>query len=92
MLDNFDVGVLVPYVRISVNGASRIYGQSNDELQRVLVDASASGLGDIAIFGKYRFWTLSPTGGQRRAARRPGRGRDRCGSRVATRTISSASG
>ena len=60
VLDNLDIGILVPYVRISVKGASRIYGQSNDELQRVLVDASASGLGDIAIFGKYRFWSLSP--------------------------------
>jgi hypothetical protein len=61
VLDNFDVGVLVPYVRISVKGVSRIFGQSNDELQRVLVNASAAGLGDIAIFGKYRFWTLKPS-------------------------------
>lgn len=60
VLDNLDVGVLVPYVRISVNGVSRIYGQSNDELQRVLLNASATGLGDVAIFGKYRFWTLEP--------------------------------
>jgi hypothetical protein len=59
-LDNFDVGVLVPYVRISVKGVSRIFGQSNDELQRVLINASAGGLGDVAIFGKYRFWTLRP--------------------------------
>jgi hypothetical protein len=58
VLDNLDVGVLIPYVRISVSGASRIYGQSDDELQRVLIDATASGLGDIALFAKYRFWTL----------------------------------
>lgn len=58
LLDNLDVGVLIPYVRISIAGVSRIYGQSNDELQRVFINASAGGLGDIAIFGKYRFWTM----------------------------------
>ena len=59
--DNFDVGVLVPYVQMSVRGASRIYGESNIELQRVLIDASTGGLGDVALFAKYRFWTLKPT-------------------------------
>ena len=57
VLDNLDIGILVPYVRVSVTGNSRIYGQANDELQRVLVDASVAGLGDVALLGKYRFWT-----------------------------------
>jgi len=60
VLDNLDVGVLIPYVHLDVAGAARIYGPANDELQRVLIDASAGGLGDIALFGKYRFWTIEP--------------------------------
>jgi hypothetical protein len=56
VLSNLDVGVLVPYVRISVTGASHLQGPSADELKRVLINASAAGLGDIAIFAKYRFW------------------------------------
>ena len=58
VLNNLDVGVLVPYVRTSITGASRLYGASQEELQRVLIDASTSGLGDIAIFAKYRFWSV----------------------------------
>jgi len=60
VLNNLDVGVLVPHVKLSVKGTSRIFGQSNEELQRVLLDASSSGIGDIAIFGKYRFWEFGP--------------------------------
>lgn len=60
VLNNLDVGVLVPYVQISVKGTSRIFGQANEELQRVLLDASSGGIGDIAIFGKYRFWQFGP--------------------------------
>ena len=60
VLDNLDVAVLVPYVHLSITGTSSIYGVSNDELQRVAIDASASGIGDIAVFGKYRFWTQQP--------------------------------
>lgn len=56
VLDTLDVGVLVPYVHIAVEGTSRIFGQADEELQRVNLDASASGVGDVAIFGKYRFW------------------------------------
>ncbi len=56
--DRLDVGLLVPYTRITVEGVSRIFGQSSDELQRVLLDASAAGLGDLAMFAKYRFWTI----------------------------------
>ena len=54
--DNFDVGVMVPLVNVSVTGASHIFDQSARELQRVGFDGSSSGLGDIAVFGKYRFF------------------------------------
>jgi hypothetical protein len=60
ILDNLDVGVLIPYVHLSIAGTSSIYGVANDELQRVALDASAGGFGDITVSGKYRFWTLRP--------------------------------
>ena len=56
LFDNFDLGVMVPYVRVSTEGWSRIFGQTDEELQRVRLDRSANGIGDIAIMGKYRFW------------------------------------
>ena len=59
--DNFDVGVLVPYVSVSIDGSSRIFGETDEELQRVNVDKSANGIGDIAIIGKYRFWQSART-------------------------------
>jgi hypothetical protein len=61
VLDNLDVGVMVPWVHISVSGTSRAFGEAGEELQRVLLDGSHSGIGDIAIFGKYRFWQFGPT-------------------------------
>ncbi len=59
LFDNLDVGVLVPYVHVSVAGASRIFGQAGEELQQVGLDGSAEGIGDIAITGKYRIWESS---------------------------------
>ena len=60
LLDNLDIGVMVPWVHISVSGSSRAFGEAGDELQRVLLDSSHSGVGDIAILGKYRFWQFGP--------------------------------
>jgi hypothetical protein len=59
LLDNVDVGVLVPYVHVSLSGASRIFGQAGEELQQIGLNGSAEGIGDIAITGKYRFWESS---------------------------------
>lgn len=56
LFDRLDVGVAIPYVRVTVRGASRLKDQSGDELQRVNLTAAAEGVGDVAIFGKYRFW------------------------------------
>lgn len=58
--DNVDVGVMVPFVSVSLRGDSRILGQSGQELQRVEFDGSSSGIGDIAIIGKYRFLHVGP--------------------------------
>ena len=55
--EHVEVGVVVPYVRISVQGASRIFDQRDDELQRVFLDASSDGIGDIGIVTKWHFWS-----------------------------------
>jgi hypothetical protein len=55
VLNNWDLSVQVPYVRVSVSGTSRILTESGNELQRVLLNSSSTGIGDIAIFTKYRF-------------------------------------
>jgi hypothetical protein len=39
-----------------VRGESIILGQVDETLQRVRLDATKSGIGDVAILGKYRFW------------------------------------
>ena len=56
LLDMADIGVSVPYIQLTLQGTSRILGAANEELQRVLLDSSNSGLADISIAGKYRFW------------------------------------
>ena len=56
LFDNFDLGVVVPYAQVSIDGSSRIFGQIDEELQRVILDTSSQGIGDVAITGKYRFW------------------------------------
>ncbi len=60
VLDNLEISVVVPYVRISLTGASRIFDQRDDELQRVFVNAAADGIGDIAIATKWQFWSSRP--------------------------------
>jgi hypothetical protein len=61
VLNSLDVGVAVPYVRVFLQGASRLFAQPGEELQRVQLDSSTSGIGDVAIFGKYRFWQVGQT-------------------------------
>lgn len=55
--DDIDVGVAVPWVRVSVDGAGRFLAASGTALHTVtLAPATSAGIGDAAIFGKYRFW------------------------------------
>jgi hypothetical protein len=61
--DNLDVGVMVPFVGVMTRGEARIFDEAGDELQRVGFDGSANGIGDIAIFAKYRFLHLGPRAG-----------------------------
>lgn len=62
--DNLDIGVLVPYVSLSLSGTSIILvdPQINPQnvMQRVLMGSSTSGFGDVALFGKYRFKRFGP--------------------------------
>ncbi len=58
VLDNLDVAILVPYVRLSLSGTSRIFIDPQSELQRVAVGSSSSGFGDVALFTKYRFMSF----------------------------------
>ena len=59
--DNFDVGVAVPLVRVQINGLSRAFRPGGGEFPFEALQARSSGVGDIALIGKYRFW--QPVGG-----------------------------
>ena len=60
VLDNLDVGVLVPYIRLTLNGTSQIFTDAAGEVQRVLLSSSTSGFGDVALFTKYKFAQFGP--------------------------------
>ena len=60
LLDNVDVGVVVPYIWFHIAGTSRLFGTAGQEVQRVQLDSSASGIGDIAVFGKVRIMSFGP--------------------------------
>jgi Putative MetA-pathway of phenol degradation len=60
VLDNLDVGVIVPYVRVDATGTSRLFAENGQELQRVGLRAANSGVGDVAFSGKYRFADFGP--------------------------------
>jgi hypothetical protein len=60
LLDTVDVGVVVPYIWLDIAGTSRLFGAANQEVQRVRLDSSASGVGDIAVFGKVRILGFGP--------------------------------
>src|SRR5262249_33498913 len=58
---NIDVGIAVPWVRVSVGADIGLFTPENIDVtpgshRLVLRRTSASGLGDVALFGKYRFW------------------------------------
>ena len=60
LLDTVDVGLVVPYIRLHIAGNSRLLGTAGQEVQRVRLDSSASGIGDIALFGKVRIIGFGP--------------------------------
>ena len=53
--DSFDVAVAVPIVRVGVN-ARMVQEEPGVGTAVLLSDGFSTGLGDIAVVGKYRFW------------------------------------
>jgi hypothetical protein len=58
---DFDVGVAVPWVQISLDADVGLFDATGADLTPgkhlfVIPKTTASGLGDIAVFGKYRLW------------------------------------
>lgn len=52
--DNFDVGVAVPIVRVTMDASGGLFNASGTNLQPSLIpETSASGVGDLAVFAKY---------------------------------------
>jgi hypothetical protein len=64
LAEHVEIGVVVPYVRISVKGTARIFDQRDEELQRVFLNAASDGVGDIGIVSKWHFWSSKPDSDQ----------------------------
>jgi hypothetical protein len=60
LLDTVDVGVVVPYTWFHLAGTSRLFGEAGQEVQRLRLDSSASGIGDVAVFSKFRIMSFGP--------------------------------
>ena len=56
--DNLDVAVAVPIVRVAVD-ATLVQEEPAVGTAMMLAGGSSTGLGDIAVVGKYRFWKSS---------------------------------
>ena len=60
--DDIDVGVVAPWIRVSMGLTSSTFNVFGEQRQGDLVDdvvlepTSRAGLGDVAVFGKMRFW------------------------------------
>jgi hypothetical protein len=54
--DTIDIGVAVPWIRISLDADGGFYTASGTNLRSVAITpTTASGVGDVAVFGKYLF-------------------------------------
>jgi hypothetical protein len=61
--NDLDVGIAVPWIRVSLDADLGLFDASGTDLTNQLLgrhftipQVSASGVGDISIFGKYNFW------------------------------------
>jgi hypothetical protein len=59
--NDLDIGVAVPFVRLDMEGLSRAFRPGGGEFPAEPLDARSSGVTDLAIIGKYRFWKPAPT-------------------------------
>jgi hypothetical protein len=61
--NDLDVGIAVPWIRVKLDAQGGIFNANGANLAGSSIqETSSSGVGDIAIFGKYRFWR-QPEGG-----------------------------
>jgi hypothetical protein len=61
--DNFDIGAIVPWVRVALSADGLFLGPDGSTQGRVDVPrARAWGIGDMGIFGKYLLWRQSEGG------------------------------
>ena len=57
MLDDLDVGIAVPWIHVAFDAVGGGFESSGARFEEASVTgAASSGIGDIALFGKYRFW------------------------------------
>ncbi len=56
--DAFDLGVAVPMIKIKLDGLSWVENGNGDVILRAVGSGTSSGIGDIAAFGKYRFFSF----------------------------------
>jgi hypothetical protein len=57
LTNNLDVGVAIPWIRVSQSGQGGLFTSSGAQLAfSTLPKSSTSGVGDVAIFGKYQVW------------------------------------
>ena len=58
--DNFDVGIAVPWVRVSLDAEGAFFNAAGTDISAgqhpVIPMTTSSGIGDIAIFGKYQLY------------------------------------
>jgi hypothetical protein len=61
--DNFDIGAIVPWVRVALSSDGLFLGPSGSSEGSVTVPrARAWGIGDLGIFGKYLLWRQAEGG------------------------------
>jgi hypothetical protein len=62
--DDLDIGVAIPWVRVKMDAEGSFFNAAGADLgQHLLVPSTTSaGVGDIAIFGKYRLWRQADGG------------------------------
>jgi hypothetical protein len=55
--DDLDVGIALPWVRVGFDAVGGGFTSSGAKFEEASVTgAASSGIGDISVFGKYRFW------------------------------------
>ena len=62
LTDRLDVGAALPFVRVSLDATSQGYAYDLTPELTFRFDGTSSGLGDIALFGKYRVWSTDGGG------------------------------